>query len=408
MPYVTELPSSYISAGPAGILSFSGSPPLSELMDSSIQLSDYKINAHGQTSLSNGDAFTLHSPDLGTISATYLGAGTLAFAPVIEQADPLTCTFTPQPVSGSLFLSEGKYYIVTETPFDNDNLQVEAVVSDFPNSNPVSVTTLGPLSNVIGHIAYALDGFSAAHSAEMADLLRQHNSALISGAHEAATGLSHNPDIDRELSEDEVVCFVAGTLIDTEHGPVAIENLTPGDLIWTKDDGFRPLRWIGSMTLTAEALARSPHLCPIRIRASALAPNIPSRDLLVSPQHRILVSSKIAVKMFGAIEVLIPAKQLLQVEGIDYALDLHEVTYFHMLFDGHQIVGSNGAETESLYTGPQALRSLSPAAREEILTLFPELKAYDYSPEFARPLPSGRQSRRLAQRHAAKGRDLVC
>lgn len=61
-----------------------------------------------------------------------------------------------------------------------------------------------------------------------------------------------------------------------------------------------------------------------------------------------------------------------------------------------------------LYTGPQALRSLSPAAREEILTLFPELKAYDYSPESARPLPSGRQSRRLAQRHAAKGRDLVC
>ena len=206
-----------------------------------------------------------------------------------------------------------------------------------------------------------------------------------------------------------VPCFAAGTMIATAKGQVAVEALRAGDLVHTRDAGLKPVRWTGARTLTADQLAAMPELRPIRIRAGALGGGTPVADLIVSPQHRILVRSKIAVRMFGADEVLVAAKQLLQLDGIDIATDVAEVTYVHFLCDDHQVVFSNGAETESLYTGAEALRGVGPAAREEIFAIFPELRELDPAllPRPARVLASGRMGRRLAVRHAGNGRPLI-
>lgn len=204
-------------------------------------------------------------------------------------------------------------------------------------------------------------------------------------------------------------CFTAGTLIATARGEVSVEALAPGDLVRTRDAGLQPVRWVGRRALTAAELAAAPNLRPIRIRAGALGAGTPAADLVVSPQHRILVRSKIAVRMFGAEEVLVAAKQLLQLDGIDIADDLDAITYVHFLCDDHQVVFSNGAETESLYTGAEALKAVGAAAREEIFALFPQLRDRDPAdlPRAARVLASGRMGRRLAVRHADKGRPLV-
>ncbi|QFQ88079.1 hemolysin [Paracoccus kondratievae] len=220
--------------------------------------------------------------------------------------------------------------------------------------------------------------------------------------------MDHDPNGTLELSDDEVFCFVAGTLIETENGFVPVETLQVGDKVMTRDNGLQPIRWIGSIKLKAAALKASPKLMPIRIRAGALGDGVPSSDLLVSPQHRVLVRSKIAQKMFGTMEVLVAAKQLLQLDGVDIATDLAEVEYFHILFERHEVVNSNGALTESLYTGPQALRSVGKAAREEIFALFPQLSDADFVPEPARMLPSGRKARKLTVRHRQHHRPMVC
>ena len=204
-----------------------------------------------------------------------------------------------------------------------------------------------------------------------------------------------------------VPCFTRGTLIDTPDGPTAIEDLKRGDLVLTRDNGPQPIRWIGSTKLAALQLMRNGKLRPIRIVAGALGNGLPSSDLMVSPQHRVLVRSRIAQKMFGTDEVLVAAKQLLQVEGVDIAADIESVEYFHMLFDRHEVVVSNGAETESLYTGPEALKALPPAAVEEIFTLFPELRAHGHKTTPARVLASGRRGRNLAIRHIQNGKALV-
>ncbi|WP_240910486.1 Hint domain-containing protein [Pontivivens nitratireducens] len=205
----------------------------------------------------------------------------------------------------------------------------------------------------------------------------------------------------------EIVCFGRGTLILTICGDVAVEDLREGDLVMTRDHGAQPIRWIGSHYIGTVILNTQPNLHPIRISAGALGQNAPAQDLIVSPQHRVLVRSKIAQRMFGAIEILVAAKHLLELDGINIADDLVEVEYYHMLFDQHEVITSNGVKTESLYTGPEAIKSIGAQALREIYTLFSELRDRDYSPVPARMLLSGRQGRQLAGRHTKNNRAML-
>lgn len=203
------------------------------------------------------------------------------------------------------------------------------------------------------------------------------------------------------------ICFAKGTLIETVRGPVAVEHLTPGDLVHTRDNGPQPLRWIGARELTPSDLARNAHLRPVRIRKGSLGNGTPSSDLVVSPQHRVLVRSCIAERMFGTREVLVAAKHLCEMDGIEIATDLPQVEYYHILFDRHEVVLSNGAETESLYTGREALRSLSPHSRAEVFALLPNLGQADSAPPLARTTSNGRKGRKLVARHVKNNRMLV-
>lgn len=200
-------------------------------------------------------------------------------------------------------------------------------------------------------------------------------------------------------------CFTPGTMIQTARGPRAVEDLRIGDLIVTRDHGIQPLCWIGGQKVDADRLDLSPNLRPIRIAAGALGPGLPLHDLIVSPQHRVLVRSTVVSRMFACTEVLIAAKHLVGLPGIAVCRDLSPVTYLHLLFDRHQIVLSQGTWTESFFVGPQALKSLKTGQRREILALFPELE--QAAPTPARLMPNGRQSRQLALRHARNGRELI-
>lgn len=178
-----------------------------------------------------------------------------------------------------------------------------------------------------------------------------------------------------------IPCFTKDTLIETSAGPKRIETLKRGDLIKTMDHGLQAIRWIGSRTLSKSALVTNEKLCPIVVKASALGRGYPATDLTVSPQHRILLRSKIALRMFGVSEILVPAVKLTALEGVD-ATDPDEVTYFHLLFDHHEIVFANGHPAESLFIGPLAMDGLSEPSRAEIECIFPEV----LNPSF-RPVP---------------------
>mgnify|MGYP002653695691 FL=1 len=164
----------------------------------------------------------------------------------------------------------------------------------------------------------------------------------------------------------------------------------------------------GSRTLDAADLDLNPAFRPIRIRAGALGNGLPEADLIVSPQHRVLVQSDLTRKLSGEWQVLVAAKHLTDLDGIDVVRDATTVTYWHMLFDGHELVRSNGTWTESLYAGPEAMKSLDSGAQREILRLFPELAQSDTSRNVpARPFVTGREGRRIARHHARTNASLI-
>lgn len=204
-----------------------------------------------------------------------------------------------------------------------------------------------------------------------------------------------------------VPCFVRGTRILTPQGPVPVQHLRPGALICTGTGAAAPIQWIGRRRLAASALSENPKLTPVRIMAGALGAGLPARDLLVSRQHRMLVQSPIARRMFGRDQVLIPAIKLVALPGIYVDDTVPGVEYFHLLFDRHRIVFAEGAPTESLFTGPEAMRSLGAEAREEILAIFPQLAGRVHMPTPARTIPRGPQQARLIARHLRNAKPLL-
>ena len=195
------------------------------------------------------------------------------------------------------------------------------------------------------------------------------------------------------------VCFVRGTKLRTQNKPKRIEDLAIGDLLWTQDHGFQPIRWIGSSIKTKAALQDSSNLRPIRIQAGSISAGMPAEDLIVSQQHRILVRSKIAEKMFGVSEVFVPAKKLIAVEGFEIEPPTGEVEYFHVFFDEHQIIEANGVLSESLLPGTETLKILNDKARQELEEIAPEIQNKDFVATPARMIAKGKRVQKLVERH---------
>lgn len=217
-----------------------------------------------------------------------------------------------------------------------------------------------------------------------------------------------NDRFSTALSYSSVTCFTAGTMIETPDGPVAVKTLNIGDVV-TTPDGPCSIQWIGSRQLNADALAENPNLCPVCIKKGALSAQTPSADLLVSPQHRLRLSSRIINRMFHSEAVLIAAKKLVELPGIEIVETCQEVEYYHLALDCHSMVLSNGAWSETFYPGKEALKSLTPDARAEIFAIFPKLRIQgpETIPPAAPIIEKGGQIGNMIERHI-KNAVMLC
>lgn len=163
----------------------------------------------------------------------------------------------------------------------------------------------------------------------------------------------------------DFVCFASGTMIRTPQGPVKVEDIEVGDEVWTTDDAHAVVQWVGSKTVHASGPS-----APVLFETGAIGNNQP---LIVSQQHRMLLRNAAAKVMFGAEEVLVPARSLLALDGVRL---IHgaTVTYHHVMFREHKVVEANGVLSESFYPGGSAIDALDQPVREELFSLFPELE----------------------------------
>ncbi|WP_397544422.1 Hint domain-containing protein [Roseovarius salis] len=278
----------------------------------------------------------------------------------------------------------------------DDKIDDTSIIASYAGDTVTVQLADGTVTTITGTTFYLADGRKVFTPTDGSTL---QNATLVDTSWVSNTTPTPYEDLDP-------VCFVTGTMIETEDGETPVENLRGGEIIrGYTGEGLR-LRKIFRRTFVIRDIEANPKLRPVRICAGALGEGLPVRDMLVSRQHRMLIHSRIANRMFGVSEVLVPAIKLTALPGIFVDQSINEVEYFHLLFDAHEVIVAEGAPTESLFTGPEALKSVSPEARQEILTIFPECAQDGAQPEPARFIPEGRLQKKLIERHAKNRKPL--
>jgi hypothetical protein len=131
-------------------------------------------------------------------------------------------------------------------------------------------------------------------------------------------------------------CFCTGTLIATDRGEQPIETLRIGDRVATLYGTYRQIRWIGRQSYAGTFLIGRHLMLPICVKANAIAPGMPSRDLWVSPGHALFIDGQ-----------LVPAWRLVNGTSITQAASVDQVVYLHIELDRHDIIVANGLHAES-------------------------------------------------------------
>ena len=132
------------------------------------------------------------------------------------------------------------------------------------------------------------------------------------------------------------ICFMPGTMIATPDGEAAVETLKPGDLVLTTTGEAKPVNWVGRQTVS-KRFADPTRSYPIRVRAGALDDNVPSRDLLISPDHALLVGG-----------VMVNAGALINGSSITRERTVPDsFVYYHVELDDHSLILAEGAPAET-------------------------------------------------------------
>jgi len=155
-------------------------------------------------------------------------------------------------------------------------------------------------------------------------------------------------------------CYCRGTLILTETGEVAVEDLSIGDRVMTLSGRARPVKWIGRRSYAGRFALGQRHILPVCIAANALADGVPRRDLWLSPNHALYLEG-----------VLIEARDLVNHVSVFQAERVAAIQYFHIELDSHDVILAEGAAAESfidddsrfLFHNADEYRALYPGER---------------------------------------------
>ena len=132
-------------------------------------------------------------------------------------------------------------------------------------------------------------------------------------------------------------CFGPGTMISTPDGATAIEDLEIGAQVLTQNGESVPVKWIGRQTL--QSCLMGPRAQPVCIRAGAIGPNIPDKDLIVTGDHGMVVDGYV-----------INAAALVNGSSIDWMRSGtlgHRFTVYHVETQNHDVILANGAPAET-------------------------------------------------------------
>lgn len=167
------------------------------------------------------------------------------------------------------------------------------------------------------------------------------------------------------LFEAAFCAFARGTIIETENGPIAIEDLLPGDRVLTVDGNVQPVTWIGTTTLVPAHDGTNGRNVPLfRVLADAFGMSRPLSHMVAGPSAHLLGSTGETLSPISALE-----------DGVNVArlTPPSPVEMFHICLPEHGLIRVGGLAFESYHPGQGALRDLGPAMRDLFLKIFPQI-----------------------------------
>ncbi len=164
-----------------------------------------------------------------------------------------------------------------------------------------------------------------------------------------------------------VTCFARGTRILTAFGYRPVEMLKQGDRVWTCDSGCQKVIWHGTTRTRATGTA-----APVFIEPGVLGNKQP---LIVSQQHRILLSGPEVELYTGEHEVFVAARQLGDNIGV-HIIEGGIIEYHHILLQNHEILLSDGVLTESYFPGDNSWFLLPETDRNAIAAVSPKIAQF--------------------------------
>lgn len=268
-------------------------------------------------------------------------------------------TFDPaNPPPGGSAVNFVSYSMIDQ----NDDGDIEGPDSDTVNGQAISASYPGDTVTInvpgTGNVTYTGTTFYLANGDRV--FTPTDGQVLANGTFVSSTWVSPQGPLD--VGDLGPPCFAAGTLIETERGMTPVEQIEVGDLVRTLDNGLQSVRWRG-----ARGVPALDKRAPVRFAPGAIGN---ARELLVSPQHKVLVSGWRAELFFGEDEVLVAATHMINNDTIHRAPRRH-VTYHHLMFDRHEILLAEGVPSESFYPGSYILQDEDLA--DEIMALFPDM-----------------------------------
>jgi Hint domain len=203
-----------------------------------------------------------------------------------------------------------------------------ATITDFAKGDTITLLNVEATSAQFDSVSDQLDVFNG--NAEVATLQLDNTIP----ADQLFNVIPHG--VDGSTIEFAPACFCGGTLIRTEYGEVAVETLAIGDRVMTASGELRRVEWIGRRKIAARFVDPLT-VWPVRITAGALAEGMPSRDLLVSPDHAILVD-----------DVLIQAGALVNGNSIIHETRVAETfIYYHIELADHSLIFAENTPAET-------------------------------------------------------------
>ena len=173
------------------------------------------------------------------------------------------------------------------------------------------------------------------------------------------------------LIDNAFSAFAHGALLATPYGPVAIEDLRPGDTLKTANGDPAEVVWIGSSTFAPAPNGTNTSL--VRIMADTFGPSRPASFVTVGPAARLLQTPAHLKSANGDAPMLTPAREFVDNINVIDVTPPTPVRLFHICLTRHCAVDVGGIKMETFHPGNTLLRDATYTQRDFFLSMFPRI-----------------------------------